>query len=61
MPGVSAYSSTSQSGSQPFDMSSTVDMIVQKVLENVMPAVAPGQEQPTPVYVGTLIADERGT
>lgn len=45
------------------DMTSLVSGVTQQVLESVLPAMSnmgSGEEAKTPVYVGTLIADERG-
>lgn len=45
------------------DMTSLVSDVTQHVLESVLPAMSNmggGEEAKTPVYVGTLIADERG-
>jgi len=50
------------SGTRSQDLSSMVGTITQKVLEGILPAMsATGEEQSkTPVYVGTLIADDSG-
>lgn len=44
------------------DINSMVDRIAQSVLESVLPAMASisTSEEKTPIYVGTLIADDRG-
>ena len=45
------------------DMTGLVNKVTQSVLESVLPAMSSMQssnEATTPVYVGTLIADERG-
>ena len=45
------------------DMTGLVNKVTQSVLESVLPAMSsmqPSSEATTPVYVGTLIADERG-
>lgn len=44
------------------DMTGIVDRVTQSVLESVLPAMASisTNEEKTPVYVGTLIADDRG-
>jgi hypothetical protein len=43
------------------DTAAVVEAITQKVLENVLPAMSgTSQEAQTPIYVGTLIADDAG-